>query len=152
MNGEILIRILDTSQFVGTSSDYGGQNIKNRQTETYKLSRRGRKPTNEKKNPTNVMYSVALSWRFSRLGTKLDNWKIWPRVIFYLYSQSNMKVIGNTASKIHVSPKLNLNYKCCRRFRLLLNHMFTENLHDVAPYNSPYMRSKLPLRVRFLND
>ena len=63
-----------------------------------------------------------------------------------------MKVIGNTASKIHVSPKLNLNYKCCRRYRLLLNHMFTENLHDVAPYNSPYMRSKLPLRLRFLND
>ena len=94
------------------------------------------------------MYSVALSWRFSRLGTKLDNWKIWPRVIFYLYSWSNMKVIGNTASKIHVSPKLNLNYKCCRRYRLLLNHMFTENLHDVAPYNSPYMRSKLPLRLR----
>ena len=51
-----------------------------------------------------------------------------------------MKSIGNITSKIHVSLKLNLNYKCYRRFRLLLNHkyvLFTENLHDVTPYNSP---------------
>ena len=42
-------------------------------------------------------------------------------ITLYLYSQSNMKSIGNIATKIHVSPKLNLNYMCRRRFRLSLN-------------------------------
>ena len=43
-------------------------------------------------------------------------------IINYLYSQSNMECIGNIDSKIYVSPKLNLIYKCCRRFRFSLNH------------------------------
>ena len=51
-----------------------------------------------------------------------------------------MKSTGNIASKIHVSPKLDPNYKCCLRFRLSLNHkyvLFSESLHDVTLYDSP---------------
>ena len=52
-----------------------------------------------------------------------------------------MKSIGNIASKIHVSPKLNLKYKCRRRFRLSLNKPAIS--HDVIPRNTPKKRARL---------
>ena len=47
-----------------------------------------------------------------------------------------MKSIGNIASKIHVSPKLNLNYKRRCRFRLSLNQQFHTMWFPVIPLKS----------------
>ena len=94
---------------------------------TFKLSLKD-KETNIRKN-RKFLFSCSthpprslVSYRVEDSGRNSTSTRAY--ITLYLYSQSNMKSIGDVASKIHVSPKLTLNYMCRRRFRLSLNQEF----------------------------